>query len=61
MRGNIAVTASGVNVLAYLGGDAWIEADPHFGKVVTVSVPAEKNPWFQEPFMILVWRELDMD
>ena len=58
MPGEIAVTASGVHVLAYLGGDEWIEADPHFGKVVIVKVPANKNPWFQEPVIILRWSEL---
>lgn len=61
MPGDIAVTASGVHVLAYLGGGEWIEADPHFGKVVIIKVPAEKNPWFQEPVKILRWRELDVE
>ena len=57
--GDIAVTASGVHVLAYLGDGEWIEADPQFGKVIIVQVPAEKNPWFQEPVKILRWRLLD--
>jgi hypothetical protein len=61
MPGDIAVTASGVHVLACLGGSEWIEADPHFGKVVIIKVPAEKNPWFQEPVKILRWRELDVE
>ena len=61
MPGDIAVTASGVHVLACLGGGEWIEADPHFGKVVIIKLPAEKNPWFQEPVKILRWRELDVE
>ncbi len=56
--GDIAVTDSGVHVLASLGNDEWIEADPHFTKVVIVKVPAPKNPWFQEPVHIMRWTEL---
>lgn len=59
--GDIAVTASGVHVLACLGDSEWIEADPHFGKVVIIKVPAEKNPWFQEPVKVLRWRVLGVE
>ncbi len=61
MSGDIAVTASGVHVLACLNGSEWIETDPHFGKVVIIKVPAEKNPWFQEPVKILRWRVLNLE
>ena len=56
--GDLSVTASGVHVLAYLGGKEWIEADPHYGRVVMVEVPTERNPWFQEPVHIVRWVEL---
>lgn len=59
LPGDIAVTASGVHVLAYLGNHEWIEADPHFGKVVIVRVPAVKNPWFDEPVRVMRWTELE--
>ena len=61
MPGDIAVTVSGVHVLAYLGASEWIEADPDLRKVVIVQVPERKNPWFQETFNILRWSELDVD
>lgn len=59
LPGDIAVTASGVHVLAYLGNNEWIEADPHFANVVIVKIPAAKNPWFQEPVHIMRWTELE--
>ena len=59
--GDIAVTVSGVHVMAYLGDKQWIEADPDMGKVVIVPVPERTNPWFQETFSILRWRELDVE
>ena len=59
LPGDIAVTVSGVHVLAYLGGEQWIEADPSVGKVVTVHVPATQNPWLQEPANVLRWTELE--
>jgi hypothetical protein len=58
--GDIAVTVSGVHVMAYLGDNKWIEADPDLKKVVLVQVPERKNPWFQESFRILCWRELEL-
>jgi hypothetical protein len=56
--GDIAVTVSGVHVMAFLGDRQWIEADPDIGKVVIVQVPERTNSWFQETFKILRWREL---
>jgi len=58
--GDLAVTATGVHVLAFLGGNEWIEADPAVGKVVIVKVPADHNPWFQEPVHVIRWTELEM-
>ena len=59
--GDIAVTTSGVHVLAYLGGNEWIEADPDLKKVVIIKVPSKGNPWFYEPVRILRWNELETD
>ncbi|HWC60686.1 MAG TPA: NlpC/P60 family protein [Verrucomicrobiae bacterium] len=55
LPGDIAVTASGIHVMAYLGGDEWIEADPGPGRVITVTTPAEKNEWFRGPMKIMRW------
>jgi len=57
--GDIAVTTSGVHVLAYLGNNEWIEADPDLKKVVIVRVPAKNNPWFDESVNIMRWSELE--
>lgn len=57
--GDLAVTATGVHVLAFLGGNEWIEADPTLGRVVIIRVPAINNPWFQEPVHIMRWTELE--
>ena len=59
LAGDIAVTASGVHVLAFLGGGEWIEADPAVGRVIIVRVPAVNNPWFHEPVHIMRWTELE--
>lgn len=59
LPGDIAVTSSGVHVLAYLGKDEWIEADPNLRKVVIIKVPAVNNPWFQEPVQVMRWTELE--
>lgn len=57
--GDIAVTGSGVHVLAFLGKDEWIEADPGLKKVVIVKTPAKANPWFDEPVHVMRWTELE--
>lgn len=57
--GDLAVTTSGVHVLAYLGNNDWIEADPDLKRVVIVRVPTDGNPWFQEPVHIMRWAELE--
>lgn len=57
--GDIAVTTSGVHVLAFLGNDEWIEADPDLKKVVIVKTPSKDNPWFDEPVQIMRWTELE--
>lgn len=53
--GDMAVTATGIHVMAYLGDKLWIEADPGAGKVITVSAPTKDNPWFREHMKIVRW------
>ena len=38
-----------------LGGGRWIEADPGPMRVIIVSVPEEKNPWFGQPMKVMRW------
>ncbi len=59
LPGDIAVTKSGVHVLAFLGGHRWIEADPEIKRVILVHTPDHKNPWFDEPVRIMRWTELE--
>lgn len=57
--GDIAVTANGIHVLAFLGNHEWIEADPNIGRVVIARVPTAKNPWFDEPADVMRWTQLE--
>lgn len=57
LPGDLAVTRDGVHVLAYLGDQRWIEADPGEGRVIIVSVPANENLWFRMPVNIVRWTE----
>lgn len=56
--GDMAVTHSGLHVLAYTGENRWIEADPNAGKVITVTAPSKDNVWFSEPMKIVRWQWL---
>lgn len=58
LPGDLAVTDSGAHVMAYLGGQRWIEADPGIGKVVVVTAPVVDNIWFQGPMKIVRWQVL---
>jgi hypothetical protein len=53
--GDLAVTENGVHVLAFLGGNRWIEADPDKHQVIIVEVPA-RNHWFEVPVRLLRWK-----
>lgn len=59
LPGDIAVTKSGVHVLAFLGAHQWIEADPEIKRVVIIHTPDHTNPWFDEPVRVLRWTELE--
>ena len=58
LPGDLAVTANGVHIMAYLGDHRWIEADPGIGRVITVNAPSTDNPWFQSPMNIVRWSVL---
>ncbi len=59
--GDIVVTASGAHVLAYIGDQTWIEADPNLlngNAVVQIHLPS-RIAWFHEPMTIMRWRQLE--
>jgi hypothetical protein len=58
LPGDLAVTRDGVHVMAYLGDQRWIEADPAEGRVITVQAPAKDNLWFRMPVTIVRWTVL---
>jgi hypothetical protein len=57
--GDLAVTAFGNHVMAYLGENRWIEADPTAMRVIEVSAPAGENEWFRAPMHVMRWRLLE--
>ena len=57
--GDLAVSADGVHILAYLGNQAWIEADPKENKVIEVGIPTN-NPWFHIPVVFVRWKCLEI-
>ena len=52
--GDLAITADGVHVMVFLGGDQWISADPGRRKVV-IERAASKNPWFEAKVRFYRW------
>ncbi len=58
LAGDLAVTIDGQHILAYVGTNRWIEADPGDLKVIAVTVPNRDNFWFQVPVYILRWKQL---
>jgi cell wall-associated NlpC family hydrolase len=55
--GDLAVTADGIHVMAYLGSGTWIEADPDAHRVIEVVAPTE-NQWFRTPVVFVRWKWL---
>ena len=53
--GDLAITADGVHVMVFLGGDQWISADPDWGKVVIERAATSKNPWFEAKVRFYRW------
>jgi hypothetical protein len=56
--GDLAVTDSGIHVLAYLGDQTWIEADPGVEKVILAKSPSQDNAWLSSPVKIVRWKLL---
>jgi Ca2+/Na+ antiporter len=57
-RGDLAVTAGGDHVMAYLGNRTWIAADPGVDKVTTFTIPEQRNAYFSTPMRIVRWKIL---
>jgi len=57
--GDLAVLSDGIHVLAYIGDQTWIEADPVPGKVVIALAPQDGDFYFNSPVKIMRWRVLD--
>ena len=53
--GDLAVTQSGMHVLAYLGEDVWIQADPGIGAVAILNGKTDENSWFESKVSIHRW------
>ena len=58
LPGDLAVTANGAHIMAYLGSNTWIEADPGLHKVISETAPANDNGWFQTRMNIVRWNIL---
>lgn len=57
--GDMAVTTSGIHVMAYLGNHQWIAADPGPDKVVTFTIPEKENAYFSTPMTLVRWQILE--
>lgn len=57
LPGDFCVTESGHHTMAYVGEGAWIEADPHEGRVIILKSPSS-NMWLDQPMQIMRWRQL---
>jgi len=55
--GDIAITPGGVHVLAYLGENRWIEADPEVMKTIIV-LSSSDNVWLKFPAHVRRWTQL---
>jgi hypothetical protein len=55
--GDLAVTADGVHILAYIGNEMWIEADPA-GSVRQLKASADSE-WLGMPVIFLRWKTLN--
>lgn len=56
--GDLAVTTSGVHILAYAGGGQWIQADPGIGSVAILDGRTDDNGWFSTPVTTHRWQLL---
>ena len=59
--GDLAVTTSGIHMLAYFGDGKWIQADPAIGSVVVLEGRESENAWFRAPVTMHRWSLLQSD
>jgi hypothetical protein len=55
LPGDLAVTEDGTHIMAYLGDQTWIAADPFEEKVTEFKIPEKKNVYFSTPMKIMRW------
>ena len=55
LLGDLAVTHGGAHILAYVGDDKWIQADPGISAVATLDGRTDKNVWFGIQVTIHRW------
>lgn len=53
--GDLAVTENGIHMLAYLGENRWIQADPGRGLVIIEDARTSENHWLNTPVEFLSW------
>lgn len=58
LPGDLAITASGVHVLCYLGGERWVQADPGHGRAIVQHGRTDTNVWFGVSVKTYRWRVL---
>lgn len=58
LPGDLAITASGIHVLAYAGDGKWIQADPGLGAVATRDGRSSDNGWFNAKVTTHRWKLL---
>jgi hypothetical protein len=57
-RGDLATTSNGVHVLAYLGDEVWIEADPVMKRVIRINARTSDSVWLHSPVKVVRWSGL---
>ena len=55
LPGDLAITKSGIHILAFLGGGRWIDADPSASKVRISTLASPDNVWLDSPMLIARW------
>lgn len=58
--GDMAVLGGGAHVIAYIGDQTWIEADPGEQRVVQIKAPS-KNTWLHQHAALVRWRQFEPD
>lgn len=59
--GDLAITGGGAHILAYVGDETWIQADPIAARVIRVKARESNNGWLYGPVTITRWALLAGD